>query len=316
MSPFGMFRFVFLDPTTIAHPESAYTGVLTIDPTIRPCPIAGFWYESAPPADKIPELIVIHFHGGAFVTGSARPSEAGWGGDALSKRLQCPVLMPQYRLSDTRDRATTFPAALQDAVTAYSYVLYTLKVKPENIILSGDSAGGNLVLALLRHLKDIHERDGAEDENTLGQELLPFPRTALLWGPWVNLDTPAIELDRHRNASTDFIFGDFGKWGVRAYLPDRLDSSEYDEEQLYSYISPLGREFRTHVPIFIQTGTAEVLYDSHCQLARNLEDVGCRVEFVEIPYALHDTFILAEVTGLEEEMRCDGPSRRETDEYK
>jgi acetyl esterase/lipase len=115
---------------------------------------------------------------------------------------------------DARDPTTAFPAALQDAVTAYMYLLYTLKVRPENIFLSGDSAGGNLAYALLRYLQYTHGLKGSLDTP------LPSPRAALLWAPWVNLNKRGLELDGHRNASTDFIFGDFDKWGVRACLPE------------------------------------------------------------------------------------------------
>lgn len=68
-----------------------------------------------------------------------------------------------------------FPVALQDAVTAYAYVLNTLNVRPENVVISGDSAGGNLALALLPYM---HEE---------GELVLPHPRAALLWSPWVDL---------------------------------------------------------------------------------------------------------------------------------
>ncbi|KAL3443959.1 Alpha/Beta hydrolase protein [Aspergillus insuetus] len=252
--------------------------------------IAGFWYESPPLADKVPGIIVLHFHGGAFVFGGARPTECGWGPKDLSKRLKCPVLVPQYRLSDARDPTTAFPAALQDAVTAYTYLLYTLNVRPENIVLSGDSAGGNLVLALLRYLHYTQGLKGASGTQ------LPS-RAALLWAPWVNLDKRGLELDDHRNASTDFIFGDFGKWGVRAYLPEGWTP----EHALYPYISPLGREFHTDVPIFIQTSTAEVLYDSNCEFVENLKKKGCTVEFLEIDHASHVTFESADFTGWEAE---------------
>lgn len=66
------------------------------------------------------------------------------------------VFMPQYRLSSHAD--CQFPAALQDAVTSYSYLTQELGVPGSKIILSGDSAGGNLVLALLRYLADYTER--------------------------------------------------------------------------------------------------------------------------------------------------------------
>jgi acetyl esterase/lipase len=273
------------------YSDAAYTGVPEVNGRIRPAEIAGFWYESPPPAEKVWKLVVLHFHGGAFVLGGARPMECGWGPKDLSKRLKCPMLVPQYRLSDSRDPTTAFPAALQDAVMAYTYHLYTLKVRPEKIVLSRDSAGGNLAFALLRYLQYTQGLKGALDMP------LPSPRAVLLWAPWVDLNKRGLELDDHRNASTDFIFGDFGKWGVRAYLPEGWTS----EHALYPYISPLGRELYTDVPIFIQASTAELLYDSNCEFVDNLKKKGCIVEFLEINHASHVTFETADFTGWEAE---------------
>lgn len=78
------------------------------------------------------------------------------------------VFMPQYRLSCNKD--CQFPAALQDALTAYCYLTQTMHVPADRIVLSGDSAGGNLVLSLLRYLAEFG------DALKLGS-----PRAAWLW---------------------------------------------------------------------------------------------------------------------------------------
>jgi acetyl esterase/lipase len=212
--------------------------------------------------------------------------EAGWGPIALSKQLGCPVLMPEYRLSNKWGRSTSFPAALQDAVTAYAYLLHTLNIPPRNIILSGDSAGGNLVVALLRYITEFST-----------ETHLPSPRAALLWSPWADLTIPAGAIDAHRNLHSDFLFGGLRDWGVESYTPDGWDiSSPY-----HAYISPAGHEFRTSVPIFIQTSKQEVLYDSHVALARGMQDVGCSLELVEVERGPHDVFLGAELFGLLED---------------
>ncbi|KAL4883896.1 Alpha/Beta hydrolase protein [Aspergillus karnatakaensis] len=281
-------RFALLDPDSITPPDAfLYAGILRSNPDVQPSKIAAFWYESAPPADTTPHLVILHLHGGAFVLGGARPAEAGWGPIALSKRLECPALMPQYRLSDSHP-ATCFPAALQDTVTAYTYLLYNLNIRPENIVVSGDSAGGNLVLDLLRYIKDEQ-----------GAVQLPSPRAALLWGPWVDPTAPSHQYDNHRNASTDFIFGDLGAWAMRSYIPDEWDATH----EAYPYIHPLGREFYTDVPVFLQTSTAEILHDSHSKFAQNLTEIGCRVKLVEITGAPHDTFAGAQALGFVKEQQ-------------
>ncbi|MGI5132250.1 alpha/beta hydrolase fold domain-containing protein [Pseudonocardia sp. CA-107938] len=110
-------------------------------------------------------LTVLHLHGGAYVAGSAfgfRPL-AG----ALSLAAGAGVLLPEYRLAPEHP----FPAAVDDAVHAYRWLLDT-GVPAERITVSGDSAGGGLALALLLTLKE---------------QAVPLPAQVLLLCPWVDL---------------------------------------------------------------------------------------------------------------------------------
>ncbi|KAI9742339.1 MAG: hypothetical protein M1818_003872 [Claussenomyces sp. TS43310] len=271
-------RFVVIAPPSTG--DSPYRGIANSDPAIRPGVVGGVWYTAPPPPGDPPELVVIHFHGGAYVLGGVRPMESGWGPEVLSKHMGCPVLQPQYRLANEEN--SSFPAALQDAITAYVYVLKTLKVRPENVVLSGDSAGANLAVALLRYL---HEE---------GKKVLPLPRAALLWGPWLDLRVEPAKVDSHPSISTDYLFGSLLEWGARSLTPAGWSSG-------HPYISPLGNEFHSRVPIFIQTGTAEVLYDQHLQFAAGMRDKGSRVELMEIKYAPHDTFAAGVILGFAKE---------------
>ena len=60
---------------------------------------------------------------------------------------------PQYRLASGPTRAR-FPAALQDAWSAYLHLVREMGVAPGRVVLSGDSAGANLVLGLLRYVAE------------------------------------------------------------------------------------------------------------------------------------------------------------------
>lgn len=131
--------------------------------------------------------IAIHFHGGAFVLGGCRPKEGGWGPDMFARKLSGFSLMPQYRL--TSNSSTRFPTAMQDGLTAYMYLLGQ-GVSPKDIVLSGFSAGANLVVALVRYL-------------TEEKGFLPLPRMSLLWSPWLDLRTPAEVFETHRDLRAD-----------------------------------------------------------------------------------------------------------------
>lgn len=84
------------------------------------------------------------------------------------------MLYTQYRLAS---RAHPFPAAVQDFLTAYQYVLGH-GVPPRDLVLTGDSAGANLVLALLRYL---------------AAQGLPQPGGAVAFSPWVEVTAGAVQ---------------------------------------------------------------------------------------------------------------------------
>ncbi len=108
---------------------------------------------------------VMHLHGGAYLIGSAfgyRPL-----GGALALAADTGVLMPDYRLAPEHP----FPAAVEDAVAAYEWML-SGGVEPERMTVSGDSSGGGLAVSVLLTLK---ERG------------LPQPGSAVLMCPWVDL---------------------------------------------------------------------------------------------------------------------------------
>jgi acetyl esterase/lipase len=262
-------RFVVIPPC--ATNPSIYNGILN-DEVVRPVTIGAAWYPSTYVPNHAGEpvkRVVLHFHGGVYVLGGCRPTECGWGPVVLAKHMKASVLQVQYRLSVRED--CYFPAALQDGFTAYSYVLNDLKVAPENIVLSGESAGAHLLLGMIRYL--------SED----GKGLLPLPRAGLLWSPWVDLASDLLTLDTHPNAKNDYLVASLVEWGASRFTPPGFDRS-------HPYITFLGNEFTSPVPLFVQTGTAEVLYNDHVEFSKAMEEKGTEVEFLEIKDAPHDTF--------------------------
>ncbi|KAI9848575.1 MAG: hypothetical protein M1837_007244 [Sclerophora amabilis] len=167
-------RFTTISPAK----DSLYRGV-TQDSEVRPAVIGGTWFPSPYRSeDEQEKKVVLHFHGGAYVMGDGRQRESGYGAGLLIKHMCATVFSVQYRLSS--DQKCPFPAALQDA---YRYLL-DQGISPLSIVLSGDSSGGNLVIALLRYLSD-------------NKGLLPNPSAALLWSPSVDL-AAAFRSERHR----------------------------------------------------------------------------------------------------------------------
>jgi acetyl esterase/lipase len=108
---------------------------------------------------------VLYLHGGGYVVGSAFGYQPHAG--ALAAAAQTGVLVPDYRLAPEHP----FPAAVEDALSAYHWLL-DQGVPPERVTVAGDSAGGGLVMSVLLTLK----REGE-----------PYPGAAVLFCPWLDL---------------------------------------------------------------------------------------------------------------------------------
>jgi acetyl esterase/lipase len=108
---------------------------------------------------------LLHLHGGGYVLGSAFGYSPLAG--ALALAADTGVLVPDYRLAPEHP----FPAAIEDAVSAYRWML-DRGIGPDEVTICGDSSGGGLVVSVLLTLK---------------QRGLPQPGGAVLMCPWVDL---------------------------------------------------------------------------------------------------------------------------------
>ncbi|MCJ1351118.1 MAG: hypothetical protein MMC33_001100 [Icmadophila ericetorum] len=267
-------RFIHMNPDNV----NAYRDVLA-DPHLRPRTIGGMWHPKLySPVEDAGKLVILHFHGGAYVLGGCRPLEGGWGPNELAKCVSGFGLCPQYHL--TLDDDGRFPAAIQDGVTAYRYLL-AKGVSASNIVLSGDSAGGNLTITLLRYLV---EHEG----------VMQLPRAVLLWSPWLDVGADWELVKKNSNFKTDYLPCSLAKWASNAYT--RCVPANH------RYISPLNNEFATKVPLFLYTGTAGVQYDDHMKFADAMNRIPCnRLEVYECVDAPHDIMAAGVILGWKEE---------------
>jgi acetyl esterase/lipase len=93
------------------------------------------------------DKIFMFMHGGGYYRGSIASTRATVASISAEAKVRC--LSIEYRLAPEYP----FPAAIDDTYTAYNWLLKE-GVKPKNIIVSGQSAGGGLCLALLLKLKE------------------------------------------------------------------------------------------------------------------------------------------------------------------
>jgi len=99
------------------------------------------------PDNPIEGKVLLYIHGGGFISGSCKTHRMHVAKFALGCQLKSLVF--DYRLAPDHP----FPAALEDCVTAYKWLLGN-GYKAQDIIVGGESAGGTLTLSLLLALKD------------------------------------------------------------------------------------------------------------------------------------------------------------------
>ena len=268
--------FVLAEP----GPLSLYTGPLASD-TIKPGSVGSIWVPSRPPATiASTTTIFLHFHGGAYVVLSPRMSI-----QQTNPRLICKgmsdsfALCVQYRLAS--NPGGTFPAQLQDAVTAYRFLVQDRGISPSRIVISGESAGGHLALSLIYYLQQY-------------RDLLPLPRALLLHSPWLDLTPSGVILEHKRNGKVDYVPTVLLQWGADSLVPQGLDRKS-------PWISPMFHPFASSVPIWVQIGTLEALYDDVSQWVQAMKETEKNtMQLWEVPSGTHLTFDIAEEWGMKE----------------
>ena len=99
------------------------------------------------PQNPSSDQVLLYFHGGGFVFGQT-PLHLKMGA-YLARKLSFRVLMVNYRTAPNYP----YPSALDDCTTAYLWLIKQ-GVSPQNIVVAGDSAGGNLTITMLMKLRD------------------------------------------------------------------------------------------------------------------------------------------------------------------
>ena len=287
-------------------------GSLARDRNIASIPIPGYWihkderlpFESPPsPGEKIFYLC----HGGGYTAETAHPGGMvsrilkDLLGNSSSPSIRRTFAV-EYRISlpgePGEDSVSPFPAALLDALAGYLY-LVKFGFSEENIILIGDSAGGNLALALTRYLLSNREQ---------GSKFPKIPGSLVLLSPWADLSeqfAPGPQSSLTLNAERDWINSRALSTDAKVFLGGRPEHVELAHRN--SYISPasptlLGLtsdsptriiSFNGFPRTFIANGTFESFYDQIRHLRDAMvEDLGEEgVTYNEVDGAVHDYLI-------------------------
>jgi acetyl esterase/lipase len=224
--------------------------------TITQRVMKGVRTEVVTAAGARPERTAIHFHGGGYCIGSALVART-WAAH-LSARAACQVVVPEYRLAP----ANPYPAALDDARDVLRAVLG--EADPSSVVVSGDSAGGGLALALVLAL-----RDGGEE----------LPAGCILLSPW-------LDLSRDRRAAPGLVRRDVllsPRW-LEACATGYADPANWADPS----VSPLLAAHGGLPPLLIQAGSDDLLAPDAEDLAVSASAAGVDVTYTRWPRLFHN----------------------------
>jgi len=187
--------------------------------------------------------VVLYLHGGSYVSGSPDSHRSLAANIAIASKARALVI--HYRLAPEHPH----PAAVEDAVTAYQWLINN-HVDARHLAVAGDSAGGGLALALLVNLRDRG---------------IALPAAAVCLSPWTDLafsgetwkSKAAVDLVIYAYKELEF---------ARMYLGG-LDAKS-------PLASPLYADLKGLPPLLVQVGTDEVLLSDSTRLVDRAKQDG------------------------------------------
>ncbi len=207
-----------------------------------------FTMELLEPIEKQSDRIIFQLHGGGYIA-AMKNAYRSFAGLYCELGKGCSVLTIDYRVAPEHP----YPAALEDAVSAYHWILEQ-GYKEEQIVVAGDSAGGGLALALCLWLRNHGET---------------LPSGIIAMSPWTDLTISGESVEE--NFEKDPLFGKTRD--SLLYNKDYLGENDPTNE----YISPLFGDYEGFPPMLIQTGSYEMLLSDSTRVAKKAKDAGVKV---------------------------------------
>lgn len=212
---------------------------------VLPVTVGSVPAEWITPKNDPRDRVMLYFHGGGYISGTCAAHRS-----IVAKFVAgtgIPALLFEYRLAPEN----RFPAALDDALTTYQWLL-DQGIAPSRIVFVGDSTGGGMEMAAMLALKD---------------KGLPLPAAAVAYSP-----------------ATDFkCTGESHQTKMNVCLSPPGSALAFgkhyagDSDPGHPYISPLYGDLHGFPPLLIFTGGEETLRDDAIRLAEKAEQSGVEV---------------------------------------
>ncbi len=249
------------DSMTVAERRAQYDRAERVFPTppdvaVEPVTAPARPAEWLTPPGARSNTVVLYLHGGGYVIGSPRSHRHL--AAAVARVSAARALLLDYRLAPEHP----FPAALDDAVAAYEWLLGQ-GLDARRIVVAGDSAGGGLTVATLLALRDRGR---------------PLPAAGVCISPWVDLTCSApsyaakaaVDPIVTQESVTMLAKAYVGAGDVKAPL-----------------VSPLYADLAGLPPLLVHVGSDEVLLDDALGLGERARKAGVDVQVEEWPAMIH-----------------------------
>lgn len=218
------------------HPFESFTGAWII------------------PKDQRREGVILYLHGGGYTCGGIDYA-AGFG-SMLAVQSGARLFCAAYRLAPEHP----FPAALEDTLTAYQYLL-DKGYAPSRICLCGESAGGGLCYSLCLKLKELG---------------LPLPGSIIAISPWTDMTASGTSYGENKDIDPSMTM-------------ERLQffAENYGADPLDPLASPLFGELGDMPPSLIFAGSDEIMRSDAQLMHQKLLDCNCKSTLVVKPERWH-----------------------------
>ena len=208
------------------------------------------------PEDAKTDTVVLYIHGGGYVHGGT-DAYRGLAG-RLACQLSATVYLPDYRQAPD----FPFPVPIEDVFAAYR-TLIADGVEADKLVLAGDSAGGAMVVTMMRKARDAG---------------IPLPAAGVAFSPWANL-THSGKSATVRDGLDPLCSTDFLNILARTFLGEELPTHP-DASPVYANLHGLS-------PVMIQAGENEVMLSDAIRLAGNLAEARVRTTLEVWPGMFH-----------------------------
>ncbi|WP_315707767.1 alpha/beta hydrolase [Brenneria uluponensis] len=212
--------------------------------------------------EHVGSRVVLYIHGGGYVHGGVEAYRGITG--RLANALKARVYTPDYRQAPD----FPFPTPINDVFSAYRAILDS-GTHPLDLVLVGDSAGGAMVVTMMRKARDAG---------------IPLPAAGVAISPWANLTHSGLSATTREGidpiCSVDFL-NILGRRFLAGELPTHPDAS------------PVYADVQGLAPILVQIGENEVMLSDAIRLASNLGEARVRTTLEVWPGMFHVWHLLA-----------------------